>query len=1127
MDFIDNEAEGSSSDDVLVPSSQTDDNPRSRKRRRVKDRPHDLSEDEEYDLPSGETAEEINNDEENQQNQKSKYEDRIYVPVCGDRQPDTFVTQLTQQWSSPSRIRGARWMKPRQGFPAPSTTQNPDSCMRTSNQSPVVFPQDDEFGMDDDDDIALLEALEAATNAPEAGQGNAGTREDFQSNGGPPSRSSLQRASSFRQTTLYGIHTSTQQEPRRTQFQRTQTQSRAHNWPLANKDEPPTHHKINRDAMKTWVYPTNLGRIRDYQFNIAHRGLFHNLLVALPTGLGKTFIAATIMLNWYRWTESAQMVFVAPTKPLVSQQIDACFHIAGIPRSQTTMLTGDVPPAIRAEEWQEKRVFFMTPQTLINDLKNGMCDPKKIVLIVVDEAHKATGNYAYVEVVKFLRRFNPSFRVLALTATPGATVEAVQKVVDGLGIARVEIRTEDSLDIREFVHSRETEIELFENSDEMSMALELFSAAVQPLVNIVASQNAYWGKDPQRITLYGLKMAMDKWRVSEPGRRADPKLKGKVQAVFAVLMSLAHNLELLKYHGIAPFYHKMKVFADEASGGGKYAKMVANDENFLKMMNRIRTWINNPEFVGHPKLSYLKTVVLNHFLDAGEGRGNTNQPSSTRIMVFAHYRDSAEEIVRVLNRHGPIIRAHVFVGQSGTKGSEGMDQKTQLDTIKKFKAGTYNTIVATSIGEEGLDIGEVDMIVCYDCSKSPIRMLQRMGRTGRKRAGKITLLLMRGKEEADYHQAKDNYKKMQEKIESGDGFKFHEDESPRIVPKEISPVVDKRVVEIPIENTQDLPLEPNRRRARNLKKPAKKFHMPDGVDTGFSFLGNGKKAREKKKGSKRKTVVEVASLPPLEEVVLTAEEEDQLDQRYVRLAGLQDEFIKYVNFGAFPEQQRRLGKSVAVKHSRATKSLVKAFKAMHEPGKEWERPWEYDEVEDLAGPQSSLEVDGPDNASKKTARTSRPSARGQSSAHKPRGPAYKASTGKRPPAPVRLPTQKSRLAANIRSSSTGGAPLISSQYDGNDSFIDDESDRGPVQDEVTSSEDDISPFLPDPFPVPENRVCLSQQSLDHDGLDFPDLEAILGQPTKPAISKTPNIRVSVAPRGNRARRVLDSDEDDD
>lgn len=31
--------------------------------------------------------------------------------------------------------------------------------------------------------------------------------------------------------------------------------------------------------------------------------------------------------------------------------------------------------------------------------------------------------------------------------------------------------------------------------------------------------------------------------------------------------------------------------------------------------------------------------------------------------------------------------------------------------------------MATSVGEEGLDIGEVDLIVCYDAQKTPIRMV--------------------------------------------------------------------------------------------------------------------------------------------------------------------------------------------------------------------------------------------------------------------------------------------------------------------------------------------------------------------------------------------------------------------
>lgn len=71
-----------------------------------------------------------------------------------------------------------------------------------------------------------------------------------------------------------------------------------------------------------------------------------------------------------------------------------------------------------------------------------------------------------------------------------------------------------------------------------------------------------------------------------------------------------------------------------------------------------------------------------------------------------------------------------------------------LQVMRKFKAGGYNTLISTCVGEEGLDIGEVDLIVCFDAHKSPIRLVQRIGRTGRQREGHIVMLVTEGKEHA-------------------------------------------------------------------------------------------------------------------------------------------------------------------------------------------------------------------------------------------------------------------------------------------------------------------------------------------------------------------------------------------
>lgn len=698
--------------------------------------------------------------------------------------------------------------------------------------------------------------------------------------------------------------------------------------------EPPSHHVLDTDAMKTWVYPTNLGPIRDYQFSIIKSGLFSNTLVALPTGLGKTFIAATVMLNFFRWTKSAKIVFVAPTKPLVAQQVDACLNVAGIPRSQATRLDGDVPPVVREGEWERKRLFFMTPQTLMNDLSKGYADPKSIVLLVVDEAHRSTGEYAYVKVVEFIRRFSKSFRVLALTATPGSTVEAVQAVVDSLGISHVEIRTEDSMDIRQYVHSRNIDTVVLEPSDDIMHIRELFSKALKPLVDKLSSQNIFWGRDPMSLTTYGLVKARADW-VAGPGRHVNPGTKFMMFAIFSILQTLAHAIKLLNFHGIMPFYNNLVDFRsdteDKGETGSKYKRQIINDPSFQEMMDMVGKWKRLEGFVGHPKMTYLCDSLLNHFMDAGEG-------SSTRAIVFSEYRDSAEEIVRVLNAHQPLIKATVFVGQADSKRSGGMKQKQQIETIEKFKTGSFNVLVATSIGEEGLDIGQVDLIICYDASASPIRMLQRMGRTGRKRAGNIVMLLMKGKEEDQFTKAKDNYEHIQRLICDGSHFTLRHELSARIVPRDLRPEVDKCHVEIPFENSQskDL-LDPRKTAAALRKKPAKKkFNMPDGVETGFmkaSAIGRpaGHSANATKGKSREPPETDfLTDVPNLSDVLLDGRQTEQFRRLYgfLPFQKFAEEDILDPNLAAFPVAQRTLRPTVKLKHGEYTKRCVKLLKKL-------------------------------------------------------------------------------------------------------------------------------------------------------------------------------------------------------
>ncbi|KAJ4287332.1 3'-5' DNA helicase [Kalmusia sp. IMI 367209] len=880
-----------------------------------------------------------------------KRQNRIHRPSAVQDLPDVFLTQLPQSPSPPWKPRGAIWQKSATsiGVHKPVRLDAMKRMALPGRQSISSGPVSQASRLSDSNspekmvDSPKLPMMNMTSMPYDAIEELADLPSDaFASSSSSPQKHDdvvlvserhprvVAPQTGLRQTTLFGRTTVNGNIP--------QSQvNKRYNFVVDQKEEPPTHHKLDPEAIKTWVYPTNLGTIRDYQFNIVARGLFHNLLVALPTGLGKTFIAATIMLNFFRWTTDAQIVFVAPTKPLVAQQIDACFHICGIPRSETTMLIGGVAPALRAEEWATKRVFFMTPQTLVIDLKNGYADPKRIALLVVDEAHRATGGYAYVEVVSFLRRFNSSFRVLALTATPGADVEAVQKVIDGLDISRVEIRTERSMDISKYIHHRRVEKHVFSNSDEMQMCMDLYKQALQPTVNKLAGLNAFYSNDPLDLTPFGVMNARKRW-MQEAGQRANPAQKGMVNGIFTILGSISQGMELLKFHGIGPFYVKMKDFKEQqAQSKSKTRDSICNSDAFKKLLVRLQTWTSNENFVGHPKLDFLQQAILDHFVNAGDGSGSDIAGKQTRIMVFAHFRDSAEEIVRVLRKHKPMIRPRVFVGQSSGKNSDGMNQKEQLEVIEQFKQGTFNVLVATSIGEEGLDIGEIDLIICYDSKASPIRMLQRMGRTGRKREGKVIMLQMEGKEENDANKAKDNYEMMQEIIAEGSKFNFHDDVSRRILPRDVQPVVERRVVDIPLENSQlDWLPEPKKRRAKPLKKPPKKFHMPDGVLTGFVTAGRMDEEIMPKSRAKTAARVwpseEVFERPPLQSVLLNEKETQDLEQRYQTVFEDDDAaMIGALNLRAHSEHQRTLSKTHGfARHGRTTRSFVDTFKRMHE-----------------------------------------------------------------------------------------------------------------------------------------------------------------------------------------------------
>ncbi|KAK9463216.1 uncharacterized protein V1516DRAFT_630733 [Lipomyces oligophaga] len=598
---------------------------------------------------------------------------------------------------------------------------------------------------------------------------------------------------------------------------------------------PPSRrlHTFDDSQLKSWQYPTNVP-IREYQRAISERAILCNLMVSLPTGLGKTLIAAVVMLNFYRWTMNSKVVFMAPTRPLVAQQAEACYRLVGIPRDDTAVLVGSTtPPAARVHFWKEKRVFFVTPQTFEKDLKAGVVDPKSIVCLVVDEAHRATGDYSYVAVVQFIARFNQQFRVLAMSATPGSSVEAVQEVVTNLGISHAEIRTEKSQDVAEYIRGTEVEHVSAALSPACQDILDAFGRVLYPLITELVNGGVYFQRDPTRLSLYGLLMARNEARNQMMTQRMAKPRYFKYDAIFSALISIAHGVPLIRFHGIKPFWQFVQQWKEEQFNSkkkpGKWASEIVGAE-WANMESVVKNYLE-VETIGHEKLEKLVGILTDFFLD------EEVIEKQSKVIIFCEYRSSAMEVQRTLEKWVPSALSHPFFGQASKKEAgetvSGMTQKVQQQTLDEFKQGKYNTLIATSVGEEGLDIGQVDMIICFDASASPVRVLQRMGRTGRFRKGRIVALLTES-ERSKWDEALLKYEAIQESMTNLDGLDFVP--GPRILPEDITPVIEEKEFYIPPENNEAAEAS-TLRKTRTKKKenrPPKKFFMPDDVNTSFT-----------------------------------------------------------------------------------------------------------------------------------------------------------------------------------------------------------------------------------------------------------------------------------------------------
>ena len=475
---------------------------------------------------------------------------------------------------------------------------------------------------------------------------------------------------------------------------------------------------------------------RTYQERVAENALRGNTLVSIPTGLGKSLIAALVAAKRLEQYPDRHVVILAPTRPLVEQHFKTFKRLLRLDPQNFACVTGQVSPDDRVQDWT-KRLVVSTPQVFVNDLIAGKIHLDEISLLVFDEAHRAVGDYAYTYIGERYSKVSRGL-VLGLTASPGSSKEAIQEVCKNLNITRIESRTISDTDVKPFVGGIKVDWVPVELPPIFRDVKRILDDYVKDMLKGVRDYGYLPTADADRVRLRDILQARERIRSD---MIHEPAAKDLLRRISFGLYSSIHALkstELLETQGFSP----LKAYLDGLQERLKKRAMPWL-RAFLedpRIMNVLRITSREVEKGNeHPKMQVLIARVRETFV-----------LGSRRVIIFTNYRVTAARLVEELSKQ-PGVSAVRLVGQQTKSRDKGLSQKQQTMLLEDFKSGQYNVLVATQIGEEGLDIVECDEVIFYDTVPSAIRYIQRRGRTGRKGPGKATVLMALGTRDEAYY----------------------------------------------------------------------------------------------------------------------------------------------------------------------------------------------------------------------------------------------------------------------------------------------------------------------------------------------------------------------------------------
>ena len=478
---------------------------------------------------------------------------------------------------------------------------------------------------------------------------------------------------------------------------------------------------------------------RAYQIRSLKNALSSSCLMVMPTGFGKTAVEWMVMAEFLRLYDK-KIILIAPTTGLVAQHQRMAREMVNIDTETILRYTGETPPEKRSEIWNKGRILMATPQVIRNDATNRRISLDDVSLIIFDEAHHATGNHAYAQVGDLYLNQNQTGFTLAATASPGSNKAAILEVAKRLGIDRLDVSVKDEILLKPYA------VKLYNDIIYVDLP-ESLKTLIYPLQEHQAREV----ESIQRMGFMGSVKNLTSRIITEAQQSVSRAISRRDKRGYNAARKISDIrrmhmlLDLLKTQGVKAGL----AFLEKAESEGRSGDRGTNRFLSQPVIHNFRISASNLGEL-HPKAEIVSEMV----------RTKIDENPHSRILIFTEYRYTVRNLTESLaNIDG--VKVSQFIGQSTSGKQKGMTQKEQLTKLEEFRSGAVNVLVATSVGEEGLDVPAAELVLMYEPVPSAIRSIQRRGRTARQSSGTVkTLVAKDTRDQFVSHAAKAREKKM-------------------------------------------------------------------------------------------------------------------------------------------------------------------------------------------------------------------------------------------------------------------------------------------------------------------------------------------------------------------------------